>query len=224
MTDAASGSPTRQKRAADGGQVADGSDRSPARRGGIGRVARKSAEGSPRQSLPPDASELNVSSGTPPARDGAASTAQVGAADMDETGDSPQGTELLSTMNEIGEERQCLTRPTKAQGKQQRRRAAAAMAKAQFQGSDVQRMLGDDDEGEAVELEGTPLQQEAAPGLTTKQSKKQRLREKKRAAGKGRVGQDQKGAQGRTGAAMSEAEGGNLGGKHRQSQAELEGS
>ena len=81
------------------------------------------------------------------------------------------------------------------------------MAKAQFQGSDVQRMLGDDDEGEAVELEGTPQQQEAAPELTTKQSKKQRLREKKRVAGKGRVGQDQKGAQGRAGAAVSEAEG-----------------
>ena len=106
--------------------------------------------------------------------------------------------------------------PTKAQGKQQRQRAAAAMAKAQFQGSDVQRMLGGDGEGEAVELEGMPQQQEAAPELTTKQSKKQRLREKKRAASKGRVGQHQKGAQGSADAAMSKAEGG----QQRQSQAE----
>ena len=54
--------------------------------------------------MPPDASELDVSIGTPPARAGAASNAQVGAADEDMAEDSLHGTELLSMMNEIGEE------------------------------------------------------------------------------------------------------------------------
>jgi hypothetical protein len=125
----------------------------------------------------------------------------------EELGDSTGTTPAHDDATEADLERQRLAQPTKKQGKQQRKRAAAAKAKAQFQGSDVHEMLGGDDEGEAVELEGTPQQQEAAPEPTTKQSKKQRLRERKRATGKGRVGQDQKGAQGRTGAAMSEAEG-----------------
>jgi hypothetical protein len=54
--------------------------------------------------MPPDASELDVSIGTPPARADAASNAQAGAADEDMAEDSLQGTELLSMMNEIGEE------------------------------------------------------------------------------------------------------------------------
>ena len=121
--------------------------------------------------LPPDASELDVSVGTTPARDDAARTAQVGAADEGMAEDSLQGTELLSMMEEAGEEneelgdstgttpahddaaeadleRQRLAQPTKQQGKQQRQRAAAAKAKAQFQGSDVHGMLGGDDEGD----------------------------------------------------------------------------
>jgi hypothetical protein len=54
--------------------------------------------------LPPDASELDVSVGTPPARDDDASNAQVGAADEGMAEDSLQGTDLLSMMEEAGEE------------------------------------------------------------------------------------------------------------------------
>jgi hypothetical protein len=92
---AMSGSPAGHKRAAEGGQVADGHDRSP---------AKTSKEASPRQALPPDAPELDASIDTPPARDDAASTAQVGAADEGMAEDSLQGTDLLSMMGEAGEE------------------------------------------------------------------------------------------------------------------------
>ena len=95
MTDATSGSPTRQKRAADGGQVADGQ---------TDRAAKTSAEVSPRQSMPTGAPELGDDAGMALARGGTASTAQAGAADEDMAEDSLQGTELLSMMNEIGEE------------------------------------------------------------------------------------------------------------------------
>jgi hypothetical protein len=54
--------------------------------------------------LPPDASELDVSIGTPPARDDNAKTAQAGAADEGMVEDSLQGTDLLSMMEEAGEE------------------------------------------------------------------------------------------------------------------------
>jgi hypothetical protein len=54
--------------------------------------------------LPPDASELDVSIGTPPARDVDAKTAQAGAADEGMAEDSLQGTDLLSMMEEAGEE------------------------------------------------------------------------------------------------------------------------
>jgi hypothetical protein len=80
-------------------------------------------------------------------------------------------------------------------------------------------MLGGNDEGK-VELEGRQHQQEEPPMLTTKQTKKQRLREKKRAANKGRVGHHQKGAVGSADAAVCEATGGEQG----QSQVESEGS
>ena len=104
-TGAAPGSPAGHKRAAEGGQVADGNAKSPARRGSnTGKTAARSSEASPRQMLPPDASELGDSVGTTPARDDAARTAQVGAADEGVAEDSLQGTELLSMMNEIGEE------------------------------------------------------------------------------------------------------------------------
>ena len=185
---------------------------------------------------------MDVSVGTPTARDDATSNAQVGAADEDEAGDPFQGTDLLSMMEEAGEEneelgdsagtasardgaaeaepgRQRMAQPTKQQGKQQRKRVAAAKVKAQFQGSDVHEMLGGDDEG-TVELEGRQHQQVEPPMLTTKQTKKQRLREKKRAANKGRVGHHQKGAPGSADAAVCEA----AGGKQGQSQAESEGS
>jgi hypothetical protein len=103
-TGVAPGAPARHKRAADGGQVADGHDKSPSRRGGIDGVGKTSAEVSPRQAMPPDTSELDDSIGTPPARDGAAGTVQVDAIDEGETGDSLQGTDLLSMMEEAGEE------------------------------------------------------------------------------------------------------------------------
>ena len=75
------------------------------------------------------------------------------------------------------------------------------------------------DEGK-VELEGRQHQQEEPPMLTTKQAKLRRQREKRRAAGKGRVGHDQKEAKGSEDAAMSGAGGG----KQGQRQAESEGS
>jgi hypothetical protein len=177
--------------------------------------------------LPPDASELDVSIGTPPARDDAASHAQVDAADVDEAVDSLQETDLMSMMEEAGEEdeelgdstgttpahddateadleRQRLAQPTKRQGKQQRKRAAAAKAKAQFQGSDMHEMLGGDDEGK-VELEGMPQQQETAPVLTLKQSKKARRREKQRKeASKSRAAQPMQNADGSEDTAMSQ--------------------
>ena len=75
-TGVAPGSPAGHKRAAESGQVADGNAGSPARRGSnTGKVAARSTGASPRRMLPPDASELDVSIGTPPARAGAASTA-----------------------------------------------------------------------------------------------------------------------------------------------------
>ena len=224
----APGAPVRHKRAADGGQVADGNERSPARRGCIGGTAKWSAEVSPRRAMPPDTSELDDSVDTTPARDDAARTAQVGAADEDEAVDSLQGTDLISMMEEAGAEdeelgdstdttpahddateadleRQRLAQPTKKQGKQQRKRAAAAKAKAQFQGSDVHEMLGGDDEGEAVELEGTPQQREAAPELTAKQAKKARRREKQRkGASKSRAAQPMQNADRSEDTAMSQ--------------------
>jgi hypothetical protein len=54
--------------------------------------------------LPPDVSELDVSITTPPARDDTASTVQVDAIDEGKAGDSLQGTDLLSMMEEAGEE------------------------------------------------------------------------------------------------------------------------
>ena len=101
-------------------------------------------------------------------------------------------------------ERQRLAQPTKRQGKQQRKRAAAAKAKAQFQGSDMHEMLGGDDEGK-VELEGMPQQQETAPVLTLKQSKKARRREKQRKeASKSRAAQPMQNADGSEDTAMSQ--------------------
>ena len=80
--------------------------------------------------MPPDASELDVSIGTPPARDGAASTAQVGAADEDMAEDSLQGTDLLSMMNEIGEElrsgRSTRTQRRATKRKQQQQRSGGS--------------------------------------------------------------------------------------------------
>jgi hypothetical protein len=177
--------------------------------------------------MPPDASELDASIDTPPARDDAASLALAGAADVDEAVDALQGTDLLSMMEEAGEEeeelgdsagttpahegaieadleRQRLARPTKKQGKQQRKRAAAAQAKAQFQGSDMHAMLGGDDEGK-VELEGMPQQQEVPPMLTAKQSKKARRREKQRkGASKSSAAQPMQNADGSEDTAMSQ--------------------
>ncbi len=68
-------------------------------------------------------------------------------------------------------------------------------------------MLGGDDEDEAVELEGMPQQQEAAPVLTLKQSKKARRREKQRKeASKSRAAQPMQSTAGSVDTAMSQAE------------------
>ena len=77
------------------------------RRGAVATLARLpqgSIGASPRRMLPPDASELDDSVDTTPARDDGSSNARADAADVSMADDSLLGTDLLSMMEEVGEE------------------------------------------------------------------------------------------------------------------------